>query len=95
MITVRNAGIDMIQTAINVLDIIICGDNKTIDVKNNVQWELLEDQHQIGEDSTCKQQPPITPAMLTIEFVNCVMQIVCGASSLPAIVIIVRITQPY
>ena len=94
MITVKNAGIDTIQTATNVLAITICGDSKITDVKSNVPWELL-DQDLLGEDSTFKHPPPTILLMLTIEFANFVMQIVFGVKFLPATATTARTTQPY
>ena len=73
----------MIPLAISAPAIIICGDKKTIDVKNNAPWVILAVD---GGDNISKRQPAITLRILTIGIANFVMPTVCGASCPPVFV---------
>ena len=73
----------MIPLAISAPAITICGDKKTIDVRNSVRWETFR---MDGVGNSSKQTPAITPRILTTGIVNFVMPTVCGASCPPVFV---------
>ena len=75
MTTVKSVGIGMKTIVIAVHDIIICGNNKIINVPRLVQWgPLMWD----GEDSMLKPRLLTTQDVLNIGIANYAMRIVSG-----------------